>query len=244
MGKDPTPSQVNELNAKRIRLQKQISKFQEEARKRLPADIITESTFVDMDLGEWDDLDDDDMDADSPEVFQLPPGSENLPEYLPISLPSTVTPATPDDDDSVDSETPEDNFEALCAKERKLRIGQANDALHRLRLAIANRSVMMRTGVRSNKSQAAATRAWRQVHSLTESVSRAARIYRLARKSLVRLEAPPEIMQQYRTLTHADLKAETTKLDFNALGSRNIGASWLWGMHEAPTTNTELLAGE
>lgn len=233
IGKHPSELQLKDLTMKRNRLQRQIAKFQTEAQKRLPDKLITEAGFHDLDYGEWYTVDNEDhQTADDPVVHPLPPGAENLPEHLAISLPSTVTP-----------EEEDEAFNALCLKEQQLRVGQANDALHRVRLGIANRSVMLRTTMRDQREQRVVTRNWGKVHRLAHSATRAARVYELARKALLRLGAPDNVMAPYKVLTSADLKAETAKFDFNSLGSRNVGASWLWGMHEDSANENVMLAG-
>ena len=66
----------------------------------------------------------------------------------------------------------------LRQKELKLRKGQANDALHEIRLALANKAVLFRTDIRHASSHAKTTRAWSKVHSMDAILHRHTSVYR------------------------------------------------------------------
>ncbi|KAG2737487.1 hypothetical protein P692DRAFT_20687725, partial [Suillus brevipes Sb2] len=67
--------------------------------------------------------------------------------------------------------------EDLIPLEMSLCKGQANDALHNLRIHLCNKAILFRTTVRQAKSQALKTRAWSQVMSVQQAVSLHASIY-------------------------------------------------------------------
>ncbi|KIK73510.1 hypothetical protein PAXRUDRAFT_20769 [Paxillus rubicundulus Ve08.2h10] len=54
----------------------------------------------------------------------------------------------------------DDSLEWLAAQEIQLRMGQANDALHELHLALADKAMLFCTDVRHSSSQATSSRAW------------------------------------------------------------------------------------
>lgn len=118
----------------------------------------------------------------------------------------------------------------LVDKEIQLRIGQANDALHELRLSLVDKALLFRTEVRHSKSQATTTRAWAKVTSVQNNVNRHARIYRRARRQLIALGAKPDIISRYQSLSPIDLKATSAVADPNSRGQRNSTLAWFWSM--------------
>ncbi|KAN0125265.1 hypothetical protein V8E53_015656 [Lactarius tabidus] len=92
------------------------------------------------------------------------------PEDLPIPLPSSVG-----WDWCVTHHST-----SLAAKEAQLRVAQANDSIHKIRLALGYKSAIFRTQVRSAKSQQKKTRAWNAVKSVETTVHENARIYSMA----------------------------------------------------------------
>ncbi|KAG1906159.1 uncharacterized protein F5891DRAFT_1125607 [Suillus fuscotomentosus] len=103
---------------------------------------------------------------------------------------------------------------ALAKQELILRQGQANDALHNIRT------------VRVAKSQATATRAWAQVHSVDRAVSIQASIY-------LNLSADDALLQRYQPLAKEHLKVSTTVADPNSRGQRNNTLPWFWSLDVA-----------
>ncbi|KAG2355737.1 hypothetical protein BDR07DRAFT_1492801 [Suillus spraguei] len=101
--------------------------------------------------------------------------------------------------------------EDLILLEMSLREGQANDALHNLRIHLCNKAILFRTTVRQAKSQALKTRAWSQVTSVQQAVS---------------LHATSEI----QTPASEQLKISTAVGDPNARGQRNESLTWFWSV--------------
>ncbi|KAG1733409.1 uncharacterized protein EDB91DRAFT_1084462 [Suillus paluster] len=63
----------------------------------------------------------------------------------------------------------------MIHQEHVLREGQANDALHNIRVHLADKAVIFRKTVRTAKSQAKSTRAWAQIHAVDRAnISRSA----------------------------------------------------------------------
>jgi hypothetical protein len=117
----------------------------------------------------------------------------------------------------------------LVGQEICLREGQANDALHAIRVNLAHKAVIFRKTVRVAKSQVTTTRAWTQVRSVENVISYNARIYSKCRKQLYKLGAD-QLLEKYRKLEKGDLKASTAIADPNARGQRNSTLPWFWSL--------------
>lgn len=234
LGRSPTTEQKTDLLNRRHRLQNRITEFQRVAQNMLPDDVDAENMVNEIDDPLWDDIEDtfaDDEDvAGRPEVVD----EEELvpPEKQGINLPS-----------SLEGGESSGDFVSLQEKELELRIGQANDALQDIRLGVANRSILFRTTLRHATGYASGTRAHRQLHGLSAVVSKAARVYNLARKAMVRLGAEEEMLQKYRVLEKSHLRADTAAIDFNQPGNRNARLSWIWSVDEGQPGSNMMLDG-
>ncbi|KAG1887203.1 hypothetical protein F4604DRAFT_1917014 [Suillus subluteus] len=107
----------------------------------------------------------------------------------------------------------------LVLQEISLREGQANDALHAIRVNLANKAVLFRTTVWSAKSQARSTCAWARVHSVDKILHLNVQMYSKCRSQLVHLSAD-DLLVKLRPLEKADLKATTVVADPNARRSK------------------------
>lgn len=128
--------------------------------------------------------------------------------------------------------------EGLVSLELKLRAGQANDALHELRLALADKAVLFRTDVRHSKSQAMSTRAWSKVHAVEAIVARHSEIYRACRSAMIALGAGADLMARYQLLRDKDLKVSSAVATPNARDHRNSSLAWFWTMDIPRDTET------
>jgi hypothetical protein len=115
-------------------------------------------------------------------------------------------------------------------QELKLRIGQANEALHNIRIALVDKALLFRTVIRHHRSQGRSTRAWTQVHAIEKTALINSKIYKRAREQMVELKADEEILSKYKVLTKQDLKISTAVAEPNARGSRNDSLAWFWSM--------------
>ncbi|KAG1792281.1 uncharacterized protein HD556DRAFT_1309358 [Suillus plorans] len=116
----------------------------------------------------------------------------------------------------------------LIQHELALREGQANDALHNIRVHLADKAVIFRTTVRTAKSQAMSTRAWAQVH--------------LVDRALANLGADDQLLERYCPLVKEHLKVSTAIADPNARGQRNNTLAWFWSMDvEGDSRNSDWL---
>ncbi|KAG2108071.1 uncharacterized protein F5147DRAFT_745887 [Suillus discolor] len=94
----------------------------------------------------------------------------------------------------------------IADQELTLWQGQANNALHHIRVHLADKAVIFLKTVRVAKSQALSTRAWAQVHSVDRAVSINASIYSKCRSQLCRLGADDALLKRYQPLTREHLK--------------------------------------
>ncbi|KAG1751888.1 hypothetical protein EDB19DRAFT_1628301 [Suillus lakei] len=120
--------------------------------------------------------------------------------------------------------------------------GQANDALHNIRVHLADKAVIFRTAVRTAKSQAMSTRAWVQVHSVDRAVSINASIYSKCQTQLANLSTNNKFLERYRPLLKEHLKVSTAVADPNTRGQRNNTLAWFWSMDvEGDSHNSDWL---
>ncbi|PCH40609.1 hypothetical protein WOLCODRAFT_150674 [Wolfiporia cocos MD-104 SS10] len=134
------------------------------------------------------------------------------------------------DAELVDGEEGEDGNEELWQ-------GQANDALHEIRVAIGHKSFLFRNRVRPSNSQKTKTRAWGEVQVVAKMVARHARVYTQARWAMERLRANGDILEKYKVLKPQDLKAITHIMDNTVQGMRNQPMSWIWAVDVAGDTS-------
>ncbi|KAG1724931.1 hypothetical protein EDB19DRAFT_1833998 [Suillus lakei] len=117
----------------------------------------------------------------------------------------------------------------LMKEENALREGQANDALHAIRVHLGDKAVIFHNTVRSAKSQASSTRAWTQVRSVETAVNLNASIYSKCWLQLAKLP-DHDLLTKYLPLKKEDLKASSVVADPNACGQRDTTLSWFWSL--------------
>ncbi|KIN98810.1 hypothetical protein M404DRAFT_30962 [Pisolithus tinctorius Marx 270] len=104
--------------------------------------------------------------------------------------------------------------------ELRLQIGQVNDALNRLRLALVDKAVVFRNVVRHAKSYSMKTRAWDAIHTINRAVRKQATIYKQCRKAMVALGASAKTLTHYQQLETSDLTVSTAAITQNAHAHR------------------------
>ncbi|KAG1870872.1 hypothetical protein F4604DRAFT_1583524 [Suillus subluteus] len=224
LGRRPTDAQKLAIAWHRDRLQGQIDEF-----------VRVAVTFLGDQLDEYDKLDFMTMMLDTAELDSAGSSSDD--------------PDRPDDKDRYDTPvkfTPETlviplplnigierctewGVADLVLQEISLREGQANDALHAIRVNLANKAVLFCTTVRLAKSQARSTHAWAWVHSVDKILHLNVQMYSKCRSQLVHLSAN-DLLVKLRPLEKADLKATTVVADPNARGQRNSTLAWFWSI--------------
>ncbi|KAG1731224.1 uncharacterized protein EDB91DRAFT_1238979 [Suillus paluster] len=164
------------------------------------------------DIDHWLATDSDDETADEFRLFE--------PEKVVIPLPSNLGQGRCAELGTAD----------MIHQEHVLREGQANDALHNIRVHLADKVVIFRKTVRTAKSQAKSTRAWAQIHAVDRAVSINASIYSKCWSQLGKLGAANILLNRYRPLLKEHLQVSTAVADPNARGQRNSMLAWFWSM--------------
>ena len=123
--------------------------------------------------------------------------------------------------------------QSLALKEAQLRLAQANESIHKIRLSLGFKSAIYRTQVRLAKSQKKKTRARSAIHSVETAVAEHARIYSMAHDAYQRVHPAfpggPELPQ----LLSEDLHVATLVLGAEQTGQRNKQQSWIWSFGQA-----------
>lgn len=119
-------------------------------------------------------------------------------------------------------------LQALRKQEIELRIGQLNDCLENLRVALGHKIILFKTGVRNSKSQQTKTRAWTDVGRVDRKIKKITRNYNQARHAILRLGAFEDTLQNYREINADDLKVSGDIVEENRIGQRNEKISWIW----------------
>ncbi|KAK7682710.1 hypothetical protein QCA50_014093 [Cerrena zonata] len=220
LGTHPTITQKLALQQRRAKLRSQIDDFVRSA----PNYLRVTQQVPRSNIEDWQDLDDEDL----YELHPIESTAMNIPQFEESVLAETLVIPLPS---SFGSEVCHNELSDIAVLERKLRKGQANDALYNLRVAIAHKSFLHRTRLRNNApttSYSKRLRSYGDVAAVQHSVEHSAKAYRLARKAMIVLGASEQHLQKYQTLSKEDLKASTAIADSNAPGQRSETLSWIW----------------
>jgi hypothetical protein len=117
---------------------------------------------------------------------------------------------------------------SLAIKEAKLRYAQANDSIHRIRLALGFKSALFRTQVRGSRTQKTKTRAWTAIKSVDTTVHEHSRNYSMARDAYLKVQDPSGGSLELPPLLVADLRVHTAILGAAQVGQRNTQLPWIW----------------
>ncbi|KAK7692299.1 hypothetical protein QCA50_003924 [Cerrena zonata] len=208
------------LQAKRRRLQNKIDSFITQSSNFIGHTDEIPQTIIDSEWSNEDDEDDDPVDAGVHSTEDVPHCEPVLPELIPLPLPSSF---------SRDERLGRLHYLTDC--ELKLRAGQANDALHNLRIAIAHKSFVFRSRIRKNATTNGYTmrlRSYGDAHAVQMTIDQAAKVYRTARKAMVLLGASSTMLSNYQVLLKEDLVSSTAVADPNARGQSRNKLSWIW----------------
>ncbi|KAK7694425.1 hypothetical protein QCA50_001611 [Cerrena zonata] len=228
-GRFPGPDVTKSLLEKRQRLQQQIDQFKAQSNHFVS---LTNEPDPDPSTSpdDWEDeLPDGSADADvaqdSDEVItDISDGRQA--ERLAIPLPSSFG--------KVACQT---RLQNLAAIELDLRIGQANDALRFLRIAIGQKSFNFRNKFHNGSANSGyknRLRSYAENQTLQMTVDQAAQVYKSSRNAMEILGASKETLSKFKILTKAHLSASTAVVDPNARGERNNGLSWIWHTQHDP----------
>ncbi|KAH9005466.1 hypothetical protein EDB86DRAFT_2825116 [Lactarius hatsudake] len=125
---------------------------------------------------------------------------------------------------------------SLAIKEAKLQYAQANDSIHRIRLALGFKSALFRTQVRSARTQKTKTRAWTAVQNVDTTVHEHARNYGMARDAYIKVQQASDGSLELPPLHATDLRVKTAILGAAEVGQRNTQLPWIWSFG---TSNVE-----
>ncbi|KAH9018398.1 hypothetical protein EDB85DRAFT_1873822 [Lactarius pseudohatsudake] len=229
-----TTEEAQVIENKRSRLQKLIDMFEHQADSFLlhepladnspitPLGDYEEYDHVD-DLGSSEDTDDDHsvhaLHHPTPQALDGSGMDGINPEEFPVLLPSSLGWEW----------CVRQHAQSLAKKEVKLRCAQANESIHRIRLALGFKSALFRTQVRPANTQQTKTCAWNAVHSVNTNVNEHARIYSLARDAYRKIRRASSIAQDLPKLHSKDLHVATLVLGSQQTGQQNEQQSWIWG---------------
>ena len=220
LGKKPTLEQQLSLQERRRRLQAKIDTFTRRAPEYLGA--INDAPIETVDEAWFDeDLEDkqDDIVPTNSTAADIPIVDFENPEQQSIPLPSSFGEAR--------CRGP---LARIAKIELRLREGQANDALHLLRVAIAKKSFTYRTKIRGNaptSNYSKRLRSYGDARAIQMSIDHAAKVYMTARKAMVTIGSA-EVLNRFHILKKEDLVASTAVAQSNARGQRKDKLSWIW----------------
>ncbi|KAI6041034.1 hypothetical protein EDC04DRAFT_2566131 [Pisolithus marmoratus] len=117
---------------------------------------------------------------------------------------------------------------ALAKMELELHIGQANDALHGLHLALADKAVVFKGVVRPTKNYLMRTQAWQMIHSIDSSMKQYAMIYRQCQLAMITLGAGSDMLGHYQDLHKSQLSTSTATFTQGAHDHCGSQLPWFW----------------
>jgi hypothetical protein len=166
---------------------------------------------------ETDDL----MDGDFEDDFNLEEEDEDeslsdLPESIILPLPSNIV-----------SEKLRRSLEPLISIERKLRKGQANDALEGVRIGLANKSLLLMTDVNKSTSTKQSTRAWASVRNAQSQILQHAHAYQRAWQAIKSIGTPEDLII-YQKLDQKDLVVVKDITMAKRYGQGSDRLAWFW----------------
>ena len=114
----------------------------------------------------------------------------------------------------------------LIEHELQFRKDQANDVLHKIRLALADKAVLFHKEVRHGRNYTMKSCVWRKVADLDAVVKRYATVYQWCQRQMIALGADSSILDWYKPLNQSDLTVSTTVADPNARGHCHDSLAW------------------
>ena len=120
--------------------------------------------------------------------------------------------------------------------EVKLRAGQAEEALEKLREALGLRSLLLRTKVRNAKFKVRKTRAYAEVSRVSAKIAKHLATYNRARKALIHLlpQEDPQL-SRFQVIQQSDLRLPGDIVDENRVGQKSDTLAWFWKMKDQQT---------
>ena len=219
IGRHPKDRDLLDLTTRRRRLQDRIDSYSTRAAQKWAVQDSTFPTALYHHPSEGNNLLSDDSADESDNPFFLHKPSGWSPESAVLILPSNLG----------IQQCTEQGYDASAYKEKSMRIGQANDALQGLRMALSRKAILFR-GLRQATSKTKRNRSWDNIKTISESARHHVIMYLRAREALINLGATEEEKSIYRPLTQEQLKITTAIIDPALRGVRNATLPWFWTM--------------
>jgi len=235
----PTVKQQLKVAQMRARLGKQVKDFLDTGTIFLPAleedDLVPFQEEEVIDAPEDESVEHEDLDVDETVDDDDEFEGEDEAE-VPLVLPEDVVLPLPSNIISVELRMP---LESLRLVERELRKGQANDSLEGLRVALANKSLLLLTHVNKSTTTKQSTRAWEAVRNAHSHVLSHARSYQRAWQAL-KCVGTAEDLLVYEKLASKDLVTVKDITKAKRFGQGSDSLAWFWRIGP----NQDALTGE
>jgi hypothetical protein len=233
LGQNASTADKLDVARRRERLQVRIESFHRQAAQFWTADSMDHLASFDPSK-DGDDLlldSDEEEEEEEEETFfsSCPLDEPYAPELVSLLLPSNIGRQACE----------ELGYLTYCQQEFQLRIGQANDALQGLRLALSRKAVMFRLGLRPATTKKRKLRSWDQIRMVDVNVRHHAKIYMQARAAMIRLGATDDDLKRYQVLSKEHLNITTARIDPSLRGQRNTSLAWFWTMDVKNDTDSE-----
>ncbi|KIK13391.1 hypothetical protein PISMIDRAFT_118988, partial [Pisolithus microcarpus 441] len=135
-------------------------------------------------------------------------------------------------------------FHHLVEMELELRMGQANDALHGLHLALADKAVIFRGVVRPAMNYSMRTQAWQMIHSIDTSIKQCAAIYRQCWLAMIALGASSDILDCYQELQKSHLSTSVAAFTQGTHDHHGSQLPWFWTIDIPKDTDSKIWLSE
>lgn len=232
LGDKPTTAEKIEVSKRRGKLKARIAEHQKNARHFLKL-TEEEENHEQFDFEEEEVVvDGEDNDDDNPFITNNSYLDIADIECFAISLPSSLTPTV----------RQERSLAKATQAELNLRVGQCNDALQAIRMAVGKKAFVYITKVRNAQGKKGKTKSYDEVKLAVKSLRHQAQLYRSSRKTLVLLGADADIREKYQNLETNQLSTKNTFLDVNERGQKHENLAWYWKLDVAgDTKNDEMM---
>lgn len=124
----------------------------------------------------------------------------------------------------------ERSLQKAVESEVQLRVGQCNDALQGIRMAIGKKAFIYVSDVRKAKNQKGKTKSYDAIKVAHKALQHQAQLYRSSRKALRDLGADEDILQKFQMLQTSQLSTRDTFLDVTERGQKHLNLPWFWNL--------------
>ncbi|KAL4068931.1 hypothetical protein V8B97DRAFT_2024587 [Scleroderma yunnanense] len=115
---------------------------------------------------------------------------------------------------------------------------QANDSLHEICLALADKSHLFHTDIRHSHNYNMTSLTWKKISDVDAVVRRHMAVYQRCHRQMVLLGVDAAILDQYQELEHHDMWISTTVVDPNVYRHHHEHLAWIWTMDIPKDMNT------